>query len=198
MCSSDLIPADSFAVLTVRRLDPRMGLLGLIDAFARVRTEHPRAVLLIAGRGPQADVLAARARDLMKTSPLASAAEKEKAQLDWQAYFHLRNRFVAALLHSTYPRGGRIIRESLNHQIAHLVSMQYSTAAMRLLALEGFDTATFSFGTDIPLLTNWGTPLLFGPGSIHRAHTSEEFVEIAELRAAVGHYVALAGRLLVR
>ena len=70
--------------------------------------------------------------------------------------------------------------------------------AVRLLALEGFDTATFSFGTDIPLLTNWGTPLLFGPGSIHRAHTSEEFVEIAELRAAVGHYVALAGRLLVR
>lgn len=56
--------------------------------------------------------------------------------LDWQAYFHLRNRFVAALLHSTYPRGGRLIRESLNHQIAHLVSMQYSTAEMRLLALE--------------------------------------------------------------
>lgn len=70
--------------------------------------------------------------------------------------------------------------------------------AVRLLTLDGFDTATFSFGTDIPLLTNWGTPLLFGPGSIHRAHTSEEFVDIAELRAAVGHYVALAGRLLVR
>ncbi|WP_122818385.1 glycosyltransferase [Nocardioides pantholopis] len=56
--------------------------------------------------------------------------------LDWQAYFHLRNRFVAALLHSTYPRGGRMIRESLNHQIAHLVSMQYSTAELRVMALE--------------------------------------------------------------
>jgi glycosyltransferase involved in cell wall biosynthesis len=58
------IPADSFALLTVRRLDPRMGLLALIEAFARVRHEHPRAALLIAGRGPQADALAARAREL--------------------------------------------------------------------------------------------------------------------------------------
>ncbi len=56
--------------------------------------------------------------------------------LDWQAYFHHRNRFIAALLHSTYPRGGRMVRESLNHQIAHLVSMQYSTAELRLQAME--------------------------------------------------------------
>jgi galactofuranosylgalactofuranosylrhamnosyl-N-acetylglucosaminyl-diphospho-decaprenol beta-1,5/1,6-galactofuranosyltransferase len=56
--------------------------------------------------------------------------------VDWQAYFHLRNRFIAALLHSPYPKGGRMIRESLNHQIAHLVSMQYSTAELRLMALE--------------------------------------------------------------
>lgn len=56
--------------------------------------------------------------------------------LDWQAYFHQRNRFVAALLHSAYERGGRMVRESLNHQIAHLVSMQYSTVELRLMALE--------------------------------------------------------------
>ncbi|WP_182380006.1 glycosyltransferase [Nocardioides sp. WS12] len=56
--------------------------------------------------------------------------------LDWQAYFHLRNRLVAALLHSTYPKGGRLIRESLNHQVAHLVSMQYSTAELRIQAME--------------------------------------------------------------
>ncbi|MDN4175030.1 glycosyltransferase [Nocardioides sp. SOB77] len=56
--------------------------------------------------------------------------------LDWQAYFHHRNRLVAALLHSVYPKGGRMIRESLNHQVAHLVSMQYSTAELRLLAME--------------------------------------------------------------
>ncbi|WP_248582889.1 glycosyltransferase [Nocardioides sp. InS609-2] len=56
--------------------------------------------------------------------------------LDWQAYFHHRNRFVAALLHSPYPRGGRMLRESINHQIAHLVSMQYSTAELRHQAME--------------------------------------------------------------
>ncbi|MEP9364213.1 glycosyltransferase [Nocardioides sp. CN2-186] len=55
---------------------------------------------------------------------------------DWQAYFHHRNRLVAALLHSPYPKGGRMVRESLNHQIAHLVSMQYSTAELRLMAME--------------------------------------------------------------
>ncbi|WP_240641342.1 glycosyltransferase [Nocardioides ferulae] len=56
--------------------------------------------------------------------------------LDWQSYFHVRNRVIAALLHSKYPRGGRLLRESLNHQIKHSVSMQYSTVALRHKALE--------------------------------------------------------------
>jgi galactofuranosylgalactofuranosylrhamnosyl-N-acetylglucosaminyl-diphospho-decaprenol beta-1,5/1,6-galactofuranosyltransferase len=56
--------------------------------------------------------------------------------LDWQSYFHVRNRFIAALLHSQYPRGGRLVRESFNHQVKHLVSMQYSTVALRHKALE--------------------------------------------------------------
>lgn len=56
--------------------------------------------------------------------------------LDWQSYFHVRNRFIAALLHSPYPRGGRLVRESFNHQIKHMVSMQYSTVELRHKALE--------------------------------------------------------------
>ncbi|QYJ04395.1 glycosyltransferase [Nocardioides panacisoli] len=56
--------------------------------------------------------------------------------VDWQSYFHHRNRLVAALLHSPYPRGGRMVRESMYHQIMHLVSMQYSTAELRLRAME--------------------------------------------------------------
>ncbi|KAJ1684782.1 hypothetical protein LUZ63_020053 [Rhynchospora breviuscula] len=55
--------------------------------------------------------------------------------LDWQAYFHVRNRFVAALLHSRYPRGGRMVREDLNHTIAMLTAMQYSTIEIRHMAL---------------------------------------------------------------
>lgn len=56
--------------------------------------------------------------------------------LDWQAYFHQRNRFVAALLHSPFPRGGRMVRESLNHTVFHLISMRYSTVELRLQAME--------------------------------------------------------------
>jgi galactofuranosylgalactofuranosylrhamnosyl-N-acetylglucosaminyl-diphospho-decaprenol beta-1,5/1,6-galactofuranosyltransferase len=56
--------------------------------------------------------------------------------IDWQAYYHARNRVVAALLHSPYPRGGNVVRESFSIQVKHLLSMQYSTAELRLLALE--------------------------------------------------------------
>ena len=44
--------------------------------------------------------------------------------IDWQAYFHCRNRIVAALLHSPYERGGKLVRESFETQVRHLLSMQ--------------------------------------------------------------------------
>jgi galactofuranosylgalactofuranosylrhamnosyl-N-acetylglucosaminyl-diphospho-decaprenol beta-1,5/1,6-galactofuranosyltransferase len=56
--------------------------------------------------------------------------------LDWQAYYHHRNRMIVALLHSPHKRGGRLIAESAERQLQSLVSMQYSTAALRLLAIE--------------------------------------------------------------
>ncbi|HEX5918393.1 MAG TPA: glycosyltransferase [Nocardioides sp.] len=56
--------------------------------------------------------------------------------VDWQAYFHHRNRIIAALLHSPYERGGRMVRESFNHQVKHLASLQYSTAELRHRAME--------------------------------------------------------------
>lgn len=60
----------------------------------------------------------------------------------------------------------------------------------------GFDAAPVAYTSDIPLLTNWGKPLLFGPGSIHVAHTSEEFVEEEELRSSVDGYMRLVRTLL--
>jgi galactofuranosylgalactofuranosylrhamnosyl-N-acetylglucosaminyl-diphospho-decaprenol beta-1,5/1,6-galactofuranosyltransferase len=56
--------------------------------------------------------------------------------LDWQAYFHQRNRTIAALLHSPYEHGGRVLQESFVHQVKHLFALQYSTAELRHLALE--------------------------------------------------------------
>jgi len=66
---------------------------------------------------------------------------------------------------------------------------------VRMKTLPGFDAAVFPFTTDIPFLSAWGEPLLFGPGSIHSAHTADEFVSITELNDAVDHYVALARAL---
>ena len=67
---------------------------------------------------------------------------------------------------------------------------------VRLMTIPGFAAAVFPYTTDIPFLARWGEPLLFGPGSIHRAHTADECVSIAELRAAADHYVTIAGHLL--
>ena len=55
---------DEFLFLAVRRLDPRMGLMNLIEAFHRVAHQFPKARLAIAGRGPQREELEARVRDL--------------------------------------------------------------------------------------------------------------------------------------
>lgn len=68
--------------------------------------------------------------------------------------------------------------------------------AQHFHTVPGFKSAPVAYTSDIPLLGNWGKPLLFGPGSIHVAHTTEEFVDEAELRASVDAYVALVRTLL--
>ncbi|MEP6620586.1 MAG: M20/M25/M40 family metallo-hydrolase [bacterium] len=62
--------------------------------------------------------------------------------------------------------------------------------------IDGFDVAPVAYTSDIPLLSRWGTPLLFGPGSIHVAHTTEEFIDVDELRAAVDAYERIARTVL--
>jgi acetylornithine deacetylase len=63
---------------------------------------------------------------------------------------------------------------------------------VRLATVPGFETAVVSYATDIPALTNWGTPYLFGPGSIQYAHREDEHIALDELQAAVGAYARLA------
>lgn len=69
---------------------------------------------------------------------------------------------------------------------------------VRMTTVPGFESAVFPFTTDIPFLAAWGEPLLFGPGSIHVAHTANEFIEIAELQAAVQGYATIARELIDR
>lgn len=54
--------------------------------------------------------------------------------------------------------------------------------------VDGFETTVVAFTTDIPALTNWGKPLLFGPGSILDAHTANEKISKRELGKAVDVY----------
>jgi galactofuranosylgalactofuranosylrhamnosyl-N-acetylglucosaminyl-diphospho-decaprenol beta-1,5/1,6-galactofuranosyltransferase len=56
--------------------------------------------------------------------------------LDWQAYYHARNRIVAALLHSPYERGGNLVKESLFITAKHILAMQYSTTELICRAIE--------------------------------------------------------------
>lgn len=70
--------------------------------------------------------------------------------------------------------------------------------AQRFATVPGFETGPVAYTSDIPLLSNWGEPLLFGPGSIHVAHTPDEFIDVDELRRSVDTYERLARTLLAR
>lgn len=78
------------------------------------------------------------------------------------------------------------------------VKQGFTIPAIHTRTVEGMDipTSVVRFGTDIPCLTNWGAPLLFGPGSIHDAHTSHEYIAKRDLLNAVETYAQMARALL--
>jgi acetylornithine deacetylase len=63
---------------------------------------------------------------------------------------------------------------------------------------EGRPSEVVAFNTDVPWLTNFGQPLLFGPGSILDAHGTGEKIAKRELLEAVVTYEELALSLLGR
>jgi acetylornithine deacetylase len=72
------------------------------------------------------------------------------------------------------------------------VEVGISVPPVHLATIPGIETSVVAFATDIPALTRWGQPFLYGPGSVHVAHTDDEFVEIAELERAVDTYERIA------
>ena len=90
------------------------------------------------------------------------------------------------------------LRQVLHRTLAGRVTVEeiLELPAMRMHTVPGFETAVFSYFSDIPFLSNWGTPLLLGPGSIHVAHTDREHIAIDELTRAVEIYATLAAKLL--
>lgn len=69
------------------------------------------------------------------------------------------------------------------------------TPAVLLKAVDGFETSVVKYTTDIPKLTNWGQPLLLGPGTIHVAHTLNERVAKKQIVEAIELYVRLVKQL---
>ena len=66
---------------------------------------------------------------------------------------------------------------------------------LRMRAVDGLPTMIAAFTTDIPKLTNWGEPLLLGPGSIHVAHTDREHIDKKQLHDAIDLYCKIAKQL---
>ncbi len=92
------------------------------------------------------------------------------------------------------------IKEMLERAVGDRALVKYLSVAepQQMLAVAGYETCVVRFTTDIPYLTNWGTPLLIGPGSILDAHTDHERIAKRELTEAVDLYVHLVRTLLTR
>jgi acetylornithine deacetylase len=89
------------------------------------------------------------------------------------------------------------LRREIKENVGELAEVHFTreTPFLRLRTLEGLPTMVAAFTTDIPSLPNWGEPLLLGPGSIHVAHTTGEFVEKVHLVEAVDIYCSMAKKL---
>jgi acetylornithine deacetylase len=90
------------------------------------------------------------------------------------------------------------VKRRLEEWVAGKAEIEYGSfiPAQKFHTIPDFPSVPVAYTSDIPLLGRWGTPLLFGPGSIHVAHTPDEFIDVRELRAAVDAYVKIVRTLL--
>ncbi len=93
---------------------------------------------------------------------------------------------------------GDSTREAVKHAVDGKAEVEEVLAvpAVHMGSLPGLETMVVAFTTDIPAFgDSWGKPYLLGPGSIHVAHTTEEYVPKQELVDAVGIYKNLVKHL---
>lgn len=89
----------------------------------------------------------------------------------------------------------RQILETARDQVD--VSFPLELPFQRTHTIDGVPTMIAAFTTDIPRLTNWGKPVLIGPGSIHVAHTDGEYIEKQQLAEAIELYCRIAKQLML-
>jgi len=90
------------------------------------------------------------------------------------------------------------IRKAIQDAVGDLAEVHFTLDLpfIRMRELDGMPTMVAAFTTDIPALSNWGEPVLLGPGSIHVAHTPYEKLAKRELLEAVDLYVQVGQRLV--
>jgi acetylornithine deacetylase len=91
------------------------------------------------------------------------------------------------------------VQRLLEDACGHRGHLEFASAhnPVRLFSVDGFEQCMVRFTTDIPYLSQWGKPLLLGPGSILVAHTDHERIAKRELEHAVELYVQLAKQLQI-
>jgi acetylornithine deacetylase len=89
------------------------------------------------------------------------------------------------------------LRQDITQAVRGLAEVEFTLEIpfVRLRTLDSLPSMVAAFTTDIPALSNWGEPLLVGPGSIHVAHTEGECVEKRQLSEAVELYCKIAKSL---
>jgi acetylornithine deacetylase len=105
-----------------------------------------------------------------------------------------------AVLHFRLSTHSKQVKDALERIIGQRAQVETLSVSepVRMLAVEGFEKCVVRFTTDISYLSNWGQPLLIGPGSILDAHTQNERVAKRELEQAVELYVRLVRALRAR
>jgi acetylornithine deacetylase len=90
------------------------------------------------------------------------------------------------------------LRRQITDAVAGLAKAEFvlEIPFQELRTVPGIETMVAAFTTDVPALSQWGTPVLLGPGSIHVAHTDRECISKKQLREAVEIYCSVARKLL--
>jgi acetylornithine deacetylase len=106
---------------------------------------------------------------------------------------HAEAHLLVRLVGSSEP-----VRKAILDAVGDLAEVNFTLDLpfMRMRQLDGMPTMVAAFTTDIPALSNWGEPVLLGPGSIHVAHTPHEKLAKRELFDAVDLYVKVAQGLV--
>lgn len=90
----------------------------------------------------------------------------------------------------------RNIEQSVNGITGVEVNAEVNNEFIKLRTFADLPTFVAAYTTDIPALSKWGEPILFGPGSIHVAHTTGEFIEKKQMMEAAEIYYRMAKQLL--